>query len=138
MPHRNTGDRDFAPRFRRPDEPVDLAGQLNSRALAESEASNVFVKLLLAYTEAKFGRSDIARFDENLAHTEIRKRAMIVQDGAAEVPETVLTKNRRIRPHLAFIESCGGCDNLEGGARLHHVNDRPVFHLIRPGLRAEV
>ncbi len=63
---------------------------------------------------------------------------MIVQSGAAEIPETVLTKNRRIRPHLAFIESGGGRDDLEGGTRLHHVDDRPVFHLLWPGLRAEV
>src|SRR5205823_9918263 len=113
MPHRNTGDGNFAPRFWRPNEPVNLARQLNSCALAESEASNVFVKFLVAHSESKFSRSDIARFDEDLAHAQIRKRAMIVQSSTAEIPETVLTKNRRIGVHLTLIESGGGRHDLE-------------------------
>ena len=94
MSHRNTSDGDFAPGLRRPNEPVNLAGQFNSCALAKSEASNVLVKFLFADSECEFGRSDVARFDKNVAHTQIRKRAMIVQGGAAEIPETVLAKNR--------------------------------------------
>src|SRR5437667_795266 len=118
VPHRNTGDGDFAPGLRRPNEPIDLAGQLNSRALAKSEAANVLVELLFAYTEREFSCSDVARFNENVAHAKVRKRAVVVQGGAAELPETILAKDLRIRPQLAFIESGGGRDNLESRARL--------------------
>src|SRR5438128_4592869 len=138
VPHGDTSDGDFAPRLRRPNEPVDLTGQLNSGALAEPETSNVFVKLLFAHAQSEFGRSDVARFDKNIAHAQIRKGAMIVQCSAAKVPEAVLTKDRRIRPQLAFVESSGGCYDLESRARFHHVDDGPVFHLIGPGFRAEV
>jgi hypothetical protein len=119
--------------LRWPNETVDLAWQLNSCALAKSEASNVLVEFLFAHSEREFGRSDVARFDENFAHPEVRKCAMVVQHCTAELPEAVLTKDARIRPQLAFIESGGSGDNFESRARLHHVDDCPVLHLI--GLR---
>src|SRR5207247_4874082 len=102
VPHGNTCDGDFAPGLRWPNETVDLAWQLNSCALAKSEASNVLVEFLFAHSEREFGRSDVARFDENFAHAEVRKRAMVVQRCTAELPEAVLTKDARIRPQLAF------------------------------------
>ena len=56
---------------------------------------------------------------------------MIVQGRTAEIPETVLAKDCRIGPQLVFVESRGGCDDLESRARLHHVDDGSVFHLFR-------
>src|SRR5207249_180513 len=63
------------------------------------------MEILFPYTEGEFCRSNIARFNENVAHSKVSKRAVVVQRGAAEIPETVLTKDARVRPHLAFIES---------------------------------
>src|SRR4030095_7957050 len=63
---------------------------------------------------------------------------MIVQSRAAEIPETILAKNRRIRPKLAFVESRSGGNDLEGGSRLHHVDDGPVFHFFGLGLGAKI
>src|SRR5258708_7307182 len=41
---------------------------------------------------------------------------MIVQGRAAEIPETVLAKDRRIGAELAFVESSGGSYDLLSGA----------------------
>src|SRR2546430_2675265 len=138
MPHRNTRDRDFTPRLRRPNKSTDFTRQLDSGPLAKTESAYVFVESLLAHAQGEFGCADIARFDENVADAQIRKCAMIVQGCAAEIPETVLAKDRRIGPQLAFVESSGGGNDLEGGARLHHVDDGPVFHFFRLRFGARV
>src|SRR4029077_20782470 len=111
----------------------DLAWQFNPSALAKSKAPDVFVKFLIADAESKFRCPDVARFDQNVAHAQIAKRAMIVQSGASIVPEAVLAKNLRIRTQLVFIENRGSGDDLEGRTWLLHVDDGPVFHLF--GLR---
>src|SRR5437762_367780 len=126
--NRKTGDRDFTPRLRRSDESTDFTRQLDSGPLAKTESAYVFVESLLAHAQGKFGCADIARFDEDVADTQIRKCAMIVQGRAAEIPKTVLAKDRRIRPQFAFVESSGCGNDLKSGAGLHHVDDGPVFH----------
>src|SRR5215831_19327431 len=138
MTHRNARDGDFAPRLRRANDSIDLTRQFNSRTLAKSKTTDVFVKLLVADAQGKFGCSDVARFNENLAHAQISERAMIVQGRATIVPQAVLAEELRIRPHLVLIQSgCGGY-NLERGTRFHHVDYGPVFHLFGLRFGAEV
>src|SRR5207302_4899937 len=135
---RNACDRDFAPCSRRTNDSVNFTGKLNSGALAKSKAADVFVKLLLTNAEGKLGRANIARFNQNVADAEIRKRPVIVQSGATEIPEAIFTKDRRIRPEPVFIYHCGRGHDLEGGTRFHHVDDGAVFHFFWFRLGAEV
>ena len=63
---------------------------------------------------------------------------MIVQDGAAKLPKTILTKNRRFRLELMFIERRRGSHNLKSGTRFHHIDDGAVFHFLGLRFRAEI
>src|SRR5437870_12974157 len=58
---------------------------------------------------------------------------MVVQGGAAEIPETIFAEDRRIGAKLAFIERGGRCHDLESRTRFHHIDDGAVFHFL--GLR---
>ncbi len=131
LSHRYASNGNLAPCLRRPNYSIDLARQFNSRALAKPEAANVFVEFLIADAQSQFGRADIAGFDENVAHAQITKRAVIVQSGSTEIPKAVLAKNFGIRSHLMLVQGGGGGDNLESRTRFHHVDDGPVFHLFR-------
>src|SRR5262245_65569612 len=103
MPHRNAGNGNFAPCLRRADYAIDLTRQFNSRSLAKSKAPNVFVKFLVADGEREFRRTDVARFDQNIADAQITIRAVIVKWRATIIPNTVFTKNLRIWAQLAFV-----------------------------------
>src|SRR5262249_13010859 len=138
MPHRNPRYRNFAPRFRRPNESIDLTWQFNSGPLAKTESANVFVEPLFAHTQRKLGRADVARLHQNIADAQIRKRAMIMEGAASEIPEAVLAKDRRIGAKLAFVKSSGGGNDLERRAWLHHVDDGPVFHFFSLRFRAKI
>ena len=138
MAHRNPGDRDFAPELRRTNPSADLSGKLNPRPLAKSKPADVFVEFLIADAKCEFGRSDVARFHQNVFHAQIREWPMIVQRRSAKIPDAVFTKDHGIRAHLFFIERRRGRHNLKSGTRLHHVDDGAVFHLFRFGLRAQV
>src|SRR5205823_10391917 len=69
--HRDPRDGYLAPRLRWSNEAGDLARQLNSRALAKSEPSDVLVEFLIADRQCELSRSDIARLDENVAHAQL-------------------------------------------------------------------
>src|SRR5438876_2967487 len=138
VPHWDARDRNFAPRSRRTNKSVDLTGELNSGALTKSEAADVFVKLLFANVDRELGCADVARLDENVAHAQVRERAVIVQGGATEIPETIFAKDGRIRPELAFIERGGGRHDFEGRTRLHHIDDGAIFHFLGLCFGAEV
>ena len=138
MAHRNARDRNLAPRLRRTDQSIDFAGQFDSSAFTKTETADVFVKFLLADAEGEFGCADVARFDENVLHRQVREGPVVVQGGPAKIPEAFFTENRRIGIDFAFVE--GGCrgHDFESGARLHHVDDGAVFHFLRLRFRAPI
>ena len=138
MPHRNSRNGNFAPQPRRANHSIDLARELNSSALTKSKPANVFVKLFFANAESKLGCPDVARFDQNVAHAQVSKGAMIMQVCAAVVPKAVFTKKGGIRGEFMLVEGGGRGNNLESGTGLHHVDDGPVFHFLRLCLRPKV
>ena len=138
MAHRDARDGNFAPRLWRPNHSVDLARQFDSCAFAESKAANVLVKFLVTDAHGEFRRADVARFNENLANTQIPESAMVVQNGAAIVPSAVLAEHFRVWPQLVLIQCRRGGYNLESRTGFHHVDDGPVFHLFWFRVGAEV
>src|SRR5262249_33960709 len=138
VPHRNAGDGNFAPCLWRTNHSIDFTGQFNSGSLTKSKAPDVFVKFLVADGQSKLCCSNVARLDQNVADAQIAIGAVIMKRGATIIPDAVLTKNLRIGPELAFVESRGSGYDLKGGTWFHHVDDGAVFHLFGLSLGAEV
>src|SRR5256885_16655013 len=97
MPHRNSRNGNLTPTLRRANHSVDFPGQFHPGAFAKTESSDVLVKLLISQANRKFGRTDIARFHQNIAHAQLAVSAMIVQRSAAIVPHPVLAKRSEER-----------------------------------------
>src|SRR5207244_7322356 len=107
MAHRNVGDGNFAPRLRRPDQTWNFARKFNPRPFAKTKTANVFVEFLIAESDGKFGRADVARFHENVFDAEVGERGMIVERRAAVVPNALLAKDVGIESELVLVER--GC-----------------------------
>src|SRR5437588_10804277 len=131
MTHREVSDRNFAPRLRRPNESWNFAWKLDPGPLTKTKTPDVFVKFLIANTDGELGRDDVARFNENVFDAQIGKRGVIVQRGAAVVPDSVFAKDVGIEAKLVLIERGRGGDDFKRRTRLHHVADRAIFILLR-------
>src|SRR5262249_50434036 len=134
----NASNGNLAPRLRRAKHSLNLAPQFNSGALTKSKTGGGFVKIFVADGQSKVFWPHVARLYHKIPGAQINQTSMIWKRGATIIPEAVFTKNLGIGPQLAFVENSGGGYDLEGGTRLHHVDDGPVFHLFGLGLGAEV
>ena len=86
---------------------------------------------MITEADGEFGRADVARPYQNVFDAQIGEGGVIVQRGAAVVPDSVFAKYVGIEVELVLVERGGGGDNFEGRARLHHIADGAIFHLLR-------
>src|SRR5213075_1741478 len=111
--HWNPGDRNSAPRLRRPNHTSDFAGQLDPRPLAESKAPDVLVEFLLPDRNRQLRSADIARFHQDVPHAQLSIGFVIVQRPSSKIPKTVFAKNCRVETNLMLIQRGSSADDLE-------------------------
>src|SRR5207302_1929438 len=80
-----------------------FARKLDASSFAKTKTPDVFVKFLIAEADGEFGRADVARFYQNVFDAQISERGVIVQRGAAIVPDSVFAKNVGIEAELVLV-----------------------------------
>ena len=107
--------------------------QGNSGLFPESETPDIIVICLISHAKGELGGADIGRLHQDFLNAEVAVAVVILDYFSPVGKMAVLTKDTGLFIDDSVIQRSSGHDNLESGARLVHVGDGTVAHLIRFG-----
>ena len=113
------------------DESGDFARQLDSKALSETKAADILVEFISSHHESHFGGADVRGFHKYFMDIHVAVAVVVLQNAAAVGEASVFAEYGGLFIDLAFVERACSNDDLECRSGFDHVDDGPVFHLLR-------